>query len=434
MTAVDDIGQKTSSDSVQVTTPGESAMLVDADKSWRWRFAATAPASDWRDAGFNDSAWSSGKGPFGFGSSLVDTDISIGAPSPRPLSAQFRTTFQVSDVNALDPATLTFVADDGVVVHVNGVEVHRQNLPTGTIAWNTYATAAPRSANTNASPVVISLPASALKDGANVITAQTHLNYRSTPDSLFKLTLSAPPLDEPTPIAPSVPGWGTPDWQDEFTGTKVDPTKWNVRDRSNLGLTMDSAIPDAGQVSVNSGILHLKGDWLPETQTRTTSATGVNVLTHKTGYLDQRKIQSDNVYRGQRWGRWEIRAKTPTGTNTMGALAAFWLRNANSGEIDIMEAWGYGTAMPTAGKVMQDNAATTIHTKTDGTGVKRLWRHTELGSTSARPRRLPRLRLRADADLRSDVRRRQADHADHAGRRTPTCGTRPTSGRPCTCG
>jgi beta-glucanase (GH16 family) len=146
---------------------------------------------------------------------------------------------------------------------------------------------------------------------------------------------------------------------------------------------MDAAIPDAGQVSVNSGILHLKGEWLPNVQTRTTSATGVNVLTHKTGYLDQRKIQSTNVSRGQRWGRWEIRAKTPTGANTMGALAAFWLRNANSGEIDIMEAWGYGTAMPTAGKVMQDNAATTIHTKTDGTGVKRLWRHKELGSTSA---------------------------------------------------
>ena len=32
---------------------------------------------------------------------------------------------------------------------------------------------------------------------------------------------------------------------------------------------------------------------------------------------------------------------------------------------------------------MQDNAATTIHTKTDGTGVKRLWRHKELGVTSA---------------------------------------------------
>ena len=45
----------------------------------------------------------------------------------------------------------------------------------------------------NANPVVMTIPASALQPGTNVIAAETHLNYRTTPDALFRLTLSSTP-------------------------------------------------------------------------------------------------------------------------------------------------------------------------------------------------------------------------------------------------
>ena len=178
-------------------------------------------------------------------------------------------------------------------------------------------------------------------------------------------------------------GWGAPDWRDEFDGTAIDPKKWNVRTKSNLGLTMDGAIPDAGQVSVTGGLLHLKAEWLPTVQARTESATGVKVLTHKTGYIDQRGLKSGDVSRGQQFGRWEIRCKTPTGTNTLGALAAFWLRNNNKGEIDMMEAWGYGKDFPAAGKVMKDNTKTTFFgdTSTTSSLITQV-RHHEMGGTA----------------------------------------------------
>ncbi len=204
VTAVDGVGQQTSSSAVEVTT-AVSAVLVEAGASWRWRYAATAPAGGWAGVGFNDSSWSSGEGPFGFGSTLVNTDIGDGAPSPRPLAAQFRTSFEVADVNAIESGEFSFVADDGVVVYLNGVEIARENLPTSTITSNTYATAAPRSAAANADPVVLSIPASALVNGTNVIAAQTHLNYRSTPDALFRLTLSSTPRDPGAPDPPAAP-------------------------------------------------------------------------------------------------------------------------------------------------------------------------------------------------------------------------------------
>ena len=186
--AVDTLGQRTASAPVAVTTTAQRS-LVGGTAPWRWRFASTAPAGDWAGPGLDDSSWSSGTGPFGFGSTLVNTDIGAGAPSPRPLSAQFRTTFEVADVGAFGAHELTFVADDGVVVYLNGVEVGRRNLPTGTITSNTYATAAPRSAGANGDPVVVSIPASALVNGTNVLAAESHVNHATTTDLLFWATL-----------------------------------------------------------------------------------------------------------------------------------------------------------------------------------------------------------------------------------------------------
>ena len=151
VSAVDQWGQQTASSPVQVTTIGQTTFVAN-NATWHWRFVNSAPDANWNTNSYDDSAWASGSGPLGFGTTLAATDINAAAPSPRPLSAQFRTTFDVPDVNAVGTVDLTFVADDGVVIYVNGKEVGRQNVATGTVAWNTYANAAPTSATANANP------------------------------------------------------------------------------------------------------------------------------------------------------------------------------------------------------------------------------------------------------------------------------------------
>ena len=83
------------------------------------------------------------------------------------------------------------MANDGAIVFLNGTEIGRANLPAGTIGQSTYATAAPRTTTAVANPVVVTVPTSVLVAGANVLTASTHLNYRSSPDLSFELVLSA---------------------------------------------------------------------------------------------------------------------------------------------------------------------------------------------------------------------------------------------------
>jgi hypothetical protein len=185
----------------------------------------------------------------------------------------------------------------------------------------------------------------------------------------------------------NLPGWGAPVFRDEFTYKNaegqpaVDLTKWNIRDRSDLGLLFDAAIPDKNQVSVDDGgVLHIKADWLSEPQDRPVGQSGPR-LTHKTGYMDHRPLRAGNVSVLQHYGRWEIRAKMPTGDNTLGALSAFWLRSSVPGEIDIVEAWGYKGATPTSNGQFPGSSTLTIHSNTSGPGSsgyqKKFWRVNE---------------------------------------------------------
>lgn len=192
--AVDGQGRLSAPGTAQATTPPEPAdpnvQLVAAASQWRWRYDAAAWDPNWNQPGFNDSGWSQGGAPLGFGST-VGTDVSVGVPSPRPLSAQFRHAFTVTDPGTLQSATLSVIVDDGAVVYLNGTEIARGNMPAGTLGQNSYATAAPTSTTARANPLVVDVPVSALVAGQNVLAVSTHLNYRSSASMTFDLSLTA---------------------------------------------------------------------------------------------------------------------------------------------------------------------------------------------------------------------------------------------------
>lgn len=389
--------------------------IIPRQSEWSYHHGTTAPSSNWQTSA---STWPTGTAPFGKGRDIGKVSTTIPTPSnARPLSAFFHKTFTLTS-DLPEWAWLNTWADDGIVVWVNGIEIGRKNAPTGEITPSSYSTTAPSSAAARRDPVTFSVPASLLKTGENSIAVQVLFNWRRTPNVSFdahlvredrvdtSTTPTTPnvPTGPDTPTGPNTPtgpdtptdnddvaGWGAPTWRDEFTyldpATRqptVDPSSWNVRGRDDLGLLFDTAVVERDQVSVDdAGVLHIRADWLDQAEKRPLAQSGPTDLWHATGYLDQRKLESDDVSMSQQYGRWEIRAKTPTGDNTRGALAAFWLRNSQSGEIDIMEAWGEGGAMPAEyDKWVKDTAATTIHTETDGTGRKAIWRHHEQGATT----------------------------------------------------
>lgn len=114
-------------------------------------------------------------------------------------------------------------------------------------------------------------------------------------------------------------------FDDEFDGTSVDRSKWNVRN-NGYASNEESIVTDRkSNVFVSDGVLTLRA-------LRETYSTGSTQRSYTSGYLDSIGRFS------QQYGRWEMRAQLPT---AKGMWPAFWLRSDHSpGEIDILEAIG----------------------------------------------------------------------------------------------
>lgn len=180
---------------VQVTTadppaPHELPVTIENGAAWSWRYSADPLPADWNSIAFDDSGWNSGTGVLARGVAAAATNIDPTNLATKPLSAQFRHEFTVEHAATVVDGTVTVIADDGVVVYLNGTELGRANLGTGTLTMNSYATAAPRYATASANRVTFTVPANLLVDGTNVISASVHANYRGTADLSFDLALS----------------------------------------------------------------------------------------------------------------------------------------------------------------------------------------------------------------------------------------------------
>jgi trimeric autotransporter adhesin len=177
-------------------TAGE-ATLVPADAVWTWRFAAGSPGTGWKTLAFDDSTWhQTGTAPLGFAPAgdegQFTTDIDrFASASQRPLAAYFRREFQVADPSDVQQLVVRGVADDGAVFYLNGVELGRQNMPSGTVSYQTYATSSRRLSVAQADPIVLQVPPGRLVAGTNIVTAETHLNFRATVDVTFWMSVEA---------------------------------------------------------------------------------------------------------------------------------------------------------------------------------------------------------------------------------------------------
>jgi hypothetical protein len=191
VSAFDTGGNEAASGSVTVN-PVADPNLLAYGATWRWFFAEGGPAAGWQGDGFDDTAWASGPGELGYGDSDERTIIST-SPTPRPLTAYFRTTVDVADPAAFTSVLADLVRDDGAVLYVNGVEVGRDNLPAGPIAFGTPATRIISNRTEERTPVRFTIPASAFRPGTNTIAVEVHNSDRWSGDLSLDLKLTGQP-------------------------------------------------------------------------------------------------------------------------------------------------------------------------------------------------------------------------------------------------
>ncbi|AKK07879.1 fibrinogen-like YCDxxxxGGGW domain-containing protein [Corynebacterium testudinoris] len=211
--AVDAAGNRSASTSVfKAPDAGEvdpnNPILIDQRATWHYSYDQGTPAAGWNmESGF--ATWPEGTVPIGYGAGGLGTSLTPPAGATRPITTWFAREFEVANPRAFTTATLEYVADDGAVVYLNGQEIHRTRLADGPVNADTRANAAISTSAAQATRVRIAIPSSLLKPGKNVLAAETHLNYRTSPNMSFDANLLitdfAPAPETPTPVEPEVP-------------------------------------------------------------------------------------------------------------------------------------------------------------------------------------------------------------------------------------
>ncbi len=173
--------------------PSRSAdeTLIPSGSSWRYNDKGTNLGTAWRAASYNDSAWAQGNAQLGYGDGDEATVLGFGSSSSRRyITYYFRRTFTVADLNSISALTLRYLRDDGCVIYVNGTEVIRSNMPSGTITSSTLATSAIGNAD-ETTWLQTALSKATLVTGQNTIAVELHQQSASSSDISFDLELRA---------------------------------------------------------------------------------------------------------------------------------------------------------------------------------------------------------------------------------------------------
>lgn len=239
--------------------------------TWRYLSPLTDPGflTDWKDANFIDTSWSTGRGLFGQETTAYPFPINTAIPARASSGAQdsfFRVHFNWSGSTQGVILSFTNYIDDGMVVFLNGTEIYRFNItgsPGSPVQWS--GTPQAPAANPGGEPVINiasvdptapagGVPAT-LNTGDNVIAVYVGQAGANSSDIVFGMDLrgsqsSAPVFTFPPPagtnititqckdllLAPQVSGLPRPTFQ--WTKNNVD-----ILDATNMSFTVSNAQP-----------------------------------------------------------------------------------------------------------------------------------------------------------------------------------------------
>ena len=102
-------------------------------------------------------------------------------------------------MNAL---TLQLIRDDGAVVYLNGTEVYRSNMPSGTITYTTLASTTINGAD-ESTWYSSTISPSLLVNGTNEIAVEIHQSVQTSSDISFDFQLAGTITAPAAPTAPS---------------------------------------------------------------------------------------------------------------------------------------------------------------------------------------------------------------------------------------
>ena len=213
---------------------GQTA-LVPEDAVWAYLDDGSDQGTAWKETGFDDASWSSGNAELGYGDGDESTVLSYGSDANNKyITYYFRHEFQVANPDSTTYLTLRLLRDDGAVVYINGTEVTRSNMPSGTIDYLTTASSSV-SGEDEDTFFEFTILSDYLVANTNLIAVEIHQKTPSSSDISFNLELTHKiPIPGEIVLVPTDASWKYLDdgsnqdtaWQENG----FDDTSWSAGD------------------------------------------------------------------------------------------------------------------------------------------------------------------------------------------------------------
>lgn len=177
---------------LEASQPGDLAQvsLVPLGAQWSYYDKGDLTGTLWRSPGFNDGAWTKGAAPLGYGDDNIVTTVQYGPSSTaKHITTWFRHSFRVDDPSRFLALTLGLIRDDGAAVYLNGTEVFRSNLPTGTLTATTRASASVGGTD-ETTLFEATVDPKWFRTGTNVLAVEVHQYAPDSSDLRFALQLN----------------------------------------------------------------------------------------------------------------------------------------------------------------------------------------------------------------------------------------------------
>ena len=207
---------------IYITRDQVSTTFIPSNAVWKFLDTGVNQGTNWSQPGFNDASWASGLARLGAGDDGEATLINIGPSNNRFPTVYFRKTFVVPPGAIYTNLLFKLSRDDGAVIHLNGREACRDNMPAGVISYTNFS-ASPASDELSFFPTnvaVTNLPA-----GTNLVAVELHQSNSGSGDLGFNLELAASGYLEdilfPTPAIKFTNGMVEISWPSVYTTWRV---------------------------------------------------------------------------------------------------------------------------------------------------------------------------------------------------------------------
>jgi len=170
-----------SSAAIATTFAYSTTDFVPEGSTWKYLSNGSNQGTAWRQIGFNDTSWGSGPAELGFG----DGDEATNIHGEGAITYYFRKAFTIPAGTTVHTLELDLKRDDGAVVYLNGQELTRVNMPSGTILFSTTANGGVENATDS-----FEFSPGLIQSGANVLAVEVHQVNAGSSDVSFDARLA----------------------------------------------------------------------------------------------------------------------------------------------------------------------------------------------------------------------------------------------------